>query len=364
MATGAGGAAKSTYKAPPPCHVGFKEVVPGLLVGKEYDVFDAVSKGVDVLIPLAHLGADIFSSGFLGDILHLPIPDMGVMPEKAYDHYSSRVAKMIEQGARVAIFCLGGHGRTGLFAGAVLGKLGKDDPIGLLRSDYCSKAVESSAQVTALSTLLGHPEWVAKYPPNKEDYAVGAVGDTWGIFDSAGYGGSSKKAKTCGGCAFWASTKQHCNQWNRAEPSNAVACNKFVSFVQAEKEWPGINPDGSRKMPLDARPAKKASTKGKTGAKSGAAAKVGVTVRTSGTCTLCDDLHPGVVLDTTPCDDLGSNIFAYRFDLCSCGAVPTIEKAGEIIVKVFGGFTRRDKGGRWLWVDPGDADPADIGAGE
>ena len=63
----------------------------------------------------------------------------------------------------MGLFCLGGHGRTGYVASAVLGKLGYEDPIGFLRKKYCGRAVESNAQISHIAQFLDRPELFDEY---------------------------------------------------------------------------------------------------------------------------------------------------------------------------------------------------------
>lgn len=147
----------------PPCHVGFKEVHEGVFVGKAMEILDVIDK-VDVLIPLDSVNGSIWNSGWNGEIYYVPVKDYSTLPVNIEREKVQYVLDRIAEGKKVAIFCLGGHGRTGYFASLVLGKLGIEDPIKVLRETYCKNAVESNEQVEAIADFLGNYELISKYP--------------------------------------------------------------------------------------------------------------------------------------------------------------------------------------------------------
>jgi hypothetical protein len=66
------------------------------------------------------------------------------------------LAELLRQGKRVHVGCLGGHGRTGMVLAALVFIMNKEvDPIGWVRENYCSRAVESRAQVDFLVKNYG-----------------------------------------------------------------------------------------------------------------------------------------------------------------------------------------------------------------
>ena len=66
---------------------------------------------------------------------------------------------------RVHVGCIGGHGRTGLVLSALVAQMtGMPDPISYVRKHYCTKAVESTEQVTFLTKHFG----AAKVEPSKK----------------------------------------------------------------------------------------------------------------------------------------------------------------------------------------------------
>jgi len=81
-----------------------------------------------------------------------PISD-GTAPESADDFHNlvTWVVQALEGGRSVHAGCVGGHGRTGLFLAALAAFMGQgDETVGYVRENYCSKAVESEAQVAFL----------------------------------------------------------------------------------------------------------------------------------------------------------------------------------------------------------------------
>lgn len=146
------------------CHE-VTEVHPGLWLGGEYQSAE-LAKRAGILVPLAELDGDIWDTGWRGEVLYVPIADGRVLPDDVALDRAGRVAEAIQRGTSVGVFCWGGHGRTGYFAGLVLGLLGVQDPVALLREKYCKKAVETSAQIDALKRLLRVPEEIAaKWEP-------------------------------------------------------------------------------------------------------------------------------------------------------------------------------------------------------
>ena len=87
------------------------------------------------------------------------------MPDDVLARLVDEVLEARAAGHKVGVFCLGGHGRTGYVAAAVLGKLlPGEDPIAYLRRVYCQKAVESREQIEALVRFLGREDLRAHAP--------------------------------------------------------------------------------------------------------------------------------------------------------------------------------------------------------
>lgn len=123
-----------------------KEVVPGLMLGGIMDLPFILKWRPDVLVPLSHVPGSIWDDGFRGEIVYYPIEDFSVLPEDVLERLVDDVTKRLKAGKKVALFCVGGHGRTGYVAACVLSRLGEKDPVGFLRKNYSESAVESCSQ--------------------------------------------------------------------------------------------------------------------------------------------------------------------------------------------------------------------------
>ena len=91
------------------------EICPGLLISGYRDVERMIQMGVDVLIPLDSLMGSVWDTGFRGEILYCPIPDFGILPDDVLDRLVSDIIRRLEDGKRLGMFCIGGHGRTGMW---------------------------------------------------------------------------------------------------------------------------------------------------------------------------------------------------------------------------------------------------------
>jgi hypothetical protein len=84
-------------------------------------------------------------------------PDGGVPPFQRKWWEGLRKA-LEEVKGDVVIFCQGGHGRTGTAASILAGMEGltkKGCPVRWVRKHYCTKAVETTAQINYISEILG-----------------------------------------------------------------------------------------------------------------------------------------------------------------------------------------------------------------
>ena len=131
-----------------------KEIVPGLILGSVSDVEQMVEMGADVLVPLAYLESSVWNTDFRGEILYCPIKDRGVLPLDVLDTMVLKILIRLDKKKKVALFCAGGHGRTGYLAACVLAAQGIKDPIGYLRKEYSPHAVETDAQAEAILTYM------------------------------------------------------------------------------------------------------------------------------------------------------------------------------------------------------------------
>ncbi len=127
------------------CHTA-KEILPGLILGGQRDLRQILAMKPDVLVPLDSLNGYIWEQGFRGEILYYPIQDMRILPIDVISRLVRDVLSRLDEGKRLAMFCAGGHGRTGYAAACVLAARGDPDPIGRVREQYCAYAVENERQ--------------------------------------------------------------------------------------------------------------------------------------------------------------------------------------------------------------------------
>lgn len=145
-----------------PCHEA-TEIIPNLFLCKEPQIKELVkSKKIDVLVPLADLDGSIWETGFKGEILYYPVEDFGVLPQHILKRCVNNIIGRLKK-HKVAVFCMGGHGRTGYIAACILGKLGYEDPIKTVRNKYCKSAIECNEQVESIATFLEKPKLAETY---------------------------------------------------------------------------------------------------------------------------------------------------------------------------------------------------------
>lgn len=127
-----------------------KEVFPGLILGGLNDLDDMLRMRPDALVPLDRLPGRVWQTGFRGEILYCPITDRQVLPDDVLDRLVGQIVSRIRGGKRLAVFCLGGHGRTGYVAACALFALGVAEPMPFLWKNYSASAVETDLQVAAV----------------------------------------------------------------------------------------------------------------------------------------------------------------------------------------------------------------------
>lgn len=119
--------------------------------------------------------------------LRVPIKDYGVpanLDREFWDALRDDIYALMKAGEKVVVFCQGGHGRTGMAAAILCFLLNPkaigDDPIQWVRDRYCTKAVETAAQVKYVHEILGLPEPdTTKYiKPSTTVYSAGYQGWT------------------------------------------------------------------------------------------------------------------------------------------------------------------------------------------
>lgn len=130
------------------------EIFPGLIVGGVWMLDDMLKMNPDVLVPLDFLQGWIWKTGFRGEIIYCPITDYSILPDDVLDKLTFTIAERIKNGQRAAVFCVGGHGRTGYVASCVLHLLGVKNPVAFLRENYHRKSVETAEQYEAVKRFI------------------------------------------------------------------------------------------------------------------------------------------------------------------------------------------------------------------
>lgn len=146
--------ATQNYTGNHQCHTGFYEIYPNLFMGAKKDVTRELCNNIDVLVPLDSLDAKIWDFGYDKEILYIPVDDYGTLPKETELVMIGKILTLLKEGRKIAIFCLGGHGRTGYIVGCILAELGVADPIKKMWDEYCNNAVESGGQLEAISEYL------------------------------------------------------------------------------------------------------------------------------------------------------------------------------------------------------------------
>lgn len=126
------------------------EIYPGVILGGLRDLDDILALKPDVLVPLDRVPGTIWEDGYRGEILYIPIVDESILPEHILESFIDQLLERICDKRRIAIFCIGGHGRTGYIASCLLYRLGIKNPIAYIRKNYSMQAVETEEQEDAV----------------------------------------------------------------------------------------------------------------------------------------------------------------------------------------------------------------------
>lgn len=127
------------------------EIVPGLILGGLGDLDVMLAMRPDALFPLDRLPGRVWQTGFRGEIVYYPVTDREVLPDDVLDVLVGAIVSRVRAGKKVALFCLGGHGRTGYVAACALHRLGVAEPMPFLWERYSAAAVETELQAMAVA---------------------------------------------------------------------------------------------------------------------------------------------------------------------------------------------------------------------
>lgn len=101
--------------------------------------------------------ADIFKADPEAPHMHIDWPDYGV-PELDRAWWVNFLLQLVKIEGPVALYCHGGHGRTGTAAAIIAGLSGLSGdkcPVEFVRSIYCKECVESEAQAHYIQNVTG-----------------------------------------------------------------------------------------------------------------------------------------------------------------------------------------------------------------
>lgn len=180
------------------CHVDPSEIYPNFWVGSAWIDLKLYNK-CSVIVSLNKTEGDIWDTGWRGTLVYLPITDYCALPIDVLTSYVVKITTYLNMGSVVGMHCIGGHGRTGYVAAAVLWHLGviqKEgyaDPVKYVREKYCKNAIESVSQLESLEEFTGLVGLVEKYfTPKYSSKVIQSWGKgTWNSKDSAKSGNYS-----------------------------------------------------------------------------------------------------------------------------------------------------------------------------
>lgn len=140
------------------CHK-ITKIYPNFFIGGKSQIMESLRKGMkfDVLIPLDSLDGNVWKyiNPYETDIFFFPVPDYGILNTENLDFLVKKVLCFLKENKKVALFCLGGHGRTGYVSACILGKLGIKNPVEKIRNNYCEKTIETYEQMMEVQNYLG-----------------------------------------------------------------------------------------------------------------------------------------------------------------------------------------------------------------
>lgn len=161
-------------------------------------------KGFDLVVLLdAYAGSEFLRASKpwkSPKVFAFEIQDMNVPKDPVeFGKFLDYLTEALQEGKKVLIGCIGGHGRTGLVLAALHHKItGNGQGMKAVRSGYCKKAIESEAQIKWLYDTYG----MTKVEASKK-FTTGLGGKKdWlhGTGSALGAGGfyrpSKKKGKT------------------------------------------------------------------------------------------------------------------------------------------------------------------------
>jgi len=116
----------------------------------------------DLFVTLnGNLPRTCFGDGLL--VYDCTLPDFGMLEDiNLWCKFMNFFLEEARKGKKILAYCTGGHGRTGTFGASMIataeGAGNPDlDPVKEIRTRYCTEAVESYKQISAVFKILGKP---------------------------------------------------------------------------------------------------------------------------------------------------------------------------------------------------------------
>lgn len=185
-----------------------------------------VDGGIDVLVPLSSPDSNMWKCARAEqvELMCVPITDFKALPQNILVKYANRIADLLRDGKVVGMHCVGGHGRTGYMASAVVGLLLPDieNPIEYIRTNYCEKAVESEEQITSLALLF----------PDKPKIKETKVSKVYTVYNWKETNWSWQNKDTCMYCKFWSFKLDGCIKYltDTHRRTSDPTCKLFVDY--------------------------------------------------------------------------------------------------------------------------------------
>lgn len=155
------------------------------------DVYVALQSGSSVGLPFP------WEPGF-GKIVQVMYPVQDMHAPKNPEEFKQLVGwlcNQVQEGKKVHIGCIGGHGRTGLVLSAIVASMLPDEPdaIEYVRKNYCERAVESDAQVRFLVKHFKCKDSVGYKSSKSVGWSIGeSSGPSYSGWSSGPSGGSTR----------------------------------------------------------------------------------------------------------------------------------------------------------------------------
>ncbi len=122
------------------------ELYSGLIVGSIWNLKELLEAQLDAIVVLDRLPANVWESGFSGELLYYPIEKYGVLPTLILERLTEEIVSRVRNGKRVALFSREDCGRIGYVAACVLYQLGVRESVEYLRKNYSVHALEEDVQ--------------------------------------------------------------------------------------------------------------------------------------------------------------------------------------------------------------------------